>query len=231
MADPVDTPRRTLTSAVTPAVAAAILAALGALLLVSRNGENQPATDPALRDCILEQADAVGGPIDLIDTSGAHVTQADFAGQPAVVYFGFTHCPDVCPTTMYTLAQALAEPDGYDVQPVLITVDPGRDTAAVLDAYVHTDGFPAGLVGLTGSETQIEAAKRAFRVYASRAPVAGATADNYSVDHSSFLYVMDSQWRTRAIIPTMRREDPSSAPTPTPPEAIAACIASGLDRS
>ena len=235
MADPVETPRRNLTRAVAPAVAAAVLAALGALFLVSRNGIEQNAqTDPALRDCILEQTDAIGGPIDLVDPNGARVTQADFAGQPAVVYFGFTHCPDVCPTTMYTLAQALAQPNGYDVQPVLITVDPARDTPAVMGAYVHTDGYPSGLVGLSGSEAQIEAAKRAFRVYAARAPIASAAPDVYNVDHSSFLYVMDGQWRPRAVVPTMRRSDPNNPTSPmiaTPPETIAACIAAGLERS
>src|SRR6185295_12855525 len=144
----------------------------------------------------------------LVDSNGAHVTQADFAGQPAIVYFGFTHCPDACPTTMYTLAEALAEPGGYDVQPVLITVDPERDTAAVMGQYVHTEGFPAGLVGLTGSSAQIEAAKRGFRVYATRAPIEGAPADVYNVDHTSFLYVLDRNWRTVAVTPTVKRERP-----------------------
>lgn len=230
---PTETPRRNLTGAMIPALGAAGLAAVCALLLVSTNHAKQAAA-PAPQDCILQGADAVGGPINLLDSNGEHVTQADFSGQPAVVYFGFTHCPDACPTTMYTLAQALAEPGGYDVTPVLISVDPQRDTPEVMRAYTHTQGFPAGLVGLTGSEAQVDAAKQAFRVYASRSPIEGAPADVYNVDHTTFLYVLDRHWRTVAITPTVKRErpeDPRSAQVAIPAAQVAACIAAGLDRA
>lgn len=199
-----------------PAVAAAVLAGVAALLIVGRFG----APEALPQNCILQNADAVGGPIELLDARGATVTQADFAGEPAVVYFGFTHCPDVCPTTMYMLAEALAERDGYDVQPILITVDPERDTPEVMGEYVRTDGFPAGLQGLTGERFQVDAAKTAFRVYSARAPIEGAPADVYNVDHSSFLYVMDGEWRTRAIVSTVGAS----------PQDIARCIAAGLSR-
>lgn len=229
------TPRRNLTGAVIPALGVAGLAAVAALLLVSTNHAKQQSAAAAVpRDCILDGANAVGGPINLLDSNGSAVTQADFAGQPAVVYFGFTHCPDACPTTMYTLSQALAEPDGYDVTPVLITVDPERDTPTVMRAYTHTQGFPAGLVGLTGSAAQVDGAKNVFRVYSSRSPIEGAPADTYNVDHSSFLYVMDSHWRTVAITPTVKRErpdDPTSTLVAVPAEDIARCIAAGLERS
>lgn len=234
MNQPTETPRRNLTGAMIPALGVAGLAAVGALLLVSTNHSKQVAATHAPQDCILQGADAVGGPINLLDSNGGHITQADFAGQPAVVYFGFTHCPDACPTTMYTLTQALSAPGGYDVTPVLITVDPERDTPEVMRAYTHTQGFPAGLVGLTGSAAQVEAAKQAFRVYASRSPIEGAPADVYNVDHTSFLYVMDSRWRTVAITPTVKRErpeDPTSAQVAVPPAEVAACIAAGLDRA
>lgn len=219
MSEPVETPRRNLTGAIVPALAVAALAALGALLLVGRNGEQSPRT-PVVENCIIEGADAVGGPITLVDSNGATVTQADFAGAPAVVYFGFTHCPDICPTTMYALATALAEPGGYDVQAVLVSLDPERDTPEVMGAYVRTDGFPAGLVGLTGTREQVDAAKAAFHVYSARAPIEGAGADVYNVDHSSFLYVLDGQWRTRAIINTVAAT----------PDQMAQCIAVGLER-
>ena len=127
------------------------------MLLVGTNGGDRQAA-AASRDCIQQNVDAVGGPIDLVDSNGAHITQADFAGEPAVIYFGFTHCPDVCPSTMYTLAEALAAPGGYDVQPILITVDPERDTPQRMGEYTHTDGFPPGLVGLSGTRAQIDAA-------------------------------------------------------------------------
>ncbi|UPT61323.1 MAG: SCO family protein [Hyphomonadaceae bacterium JAD_PAG50586_4] len=173
MAEPVETPRRNLTGAVVPAVAAAALAAVGTMLLVGRNGGEKTAELPVIENCILEGADAVNGPIELVDSNGTTVTQADFAGDPAILYFGFTHCPDICPTSMYTLAAALAEPNGYDVQPVLISLDPERDTPEVMGAYVQTDGFPQGLTGLTGTRAQVDAAKRSFHVYSARAPIEG----------------------------------------------------------
>ncbi|MEZ5958293.1 MAG: SCO family protein [Hyphomonadaceae bacterium] len=231
MAEPVETPRRNLTGAVVPAVAVAGLAALGAMLLVGTNGDGKQAAVP--RDCILENVDAVGGPIELADSNGARVTQADFAGQPAVIYFGFTHCPDICPNSMYALSEALAAPGGYDVQPILITVDPERDTPQRMGEYAHTDGFPPGLVGLSGTREQINAAASTFQVHHAKAPIEGAPADVYNVDHSSLLYVLDRNWRTVSIIQTMSRAnplDPDSPMTPTSPENIAACIAAGLER-
>jgi protein SCO1/2 len=232
MSDPVETPRRNLTGAIVPALALAGLAAVAALVLSSTNNQQRPDVP---QDCIIENADAVGGPIDLVDASGARVTQADFAGEPAVVYFGFTNCPDICPTSMYSLGEALALPGGFDVRSILITVDPGRDTPARMGEYVRTQGFPPGLVGLSGQEQQVQAAISAFRVYARRAePEPGAPADIYNVDHSSLLYVLDGQWRTVAIVPTMTRRDPANPQSPmgpVPPETIAACISAGLERA
>lgn len=233
MAEPVETPRRRLTGAIVPALAAAALAAIGAMLLVGRNGEG-PTDRAELGNCILEGADGVGGPIDLVDPNGSRITQADFAGQPAVVYFGFTHCPDVCPTSMYAIGEALAADDGYDIQSVLITVDPERDTPQVMGEYARTEGFPSGLLGLTGSPAQIDAAKQAFRVYSSRAEIPGAPANVYNVDHSSMLYVMDANWNTVAIMPTMSRADPTDPRSPmvaAPVAQISACIAAGLERA
>ncbi|MBK6703219.1 MAG: SCO family protein [Caulobacteraceae bacterium] len=233
MAEPVETPRRNLTGAVIPAVAVAGLAALGAMLLVGTNHDGAKQT-VATRDCIQQNVDAVGGPIGLVDANGARVTQADFAGQPAVIYFGFTHCPDVCPTTMYTLAEALAAPGGYDVQPILITVDPERDTPQRMGEYTHTDGFPPGLIGLSGTRAQIDAAAAAFQVHHSRSPIPGSPDDVYNVDHSSLLYVVDRNWRTVSIIQTMNRADPldpASPLVPVAPENIAQCIAAGLERA
>lgn len=232
MGEPEQTPRRNLTGAVIPAVAVAGLAALGAMLLVGTNGGGKQAAIP--RDCIVENADGVGGPIDLVDSNGARVTQADFAGEPAVIYFGFTHCPDICPTSMYALGEALAAPGGYDVQPILITVDPERDTPQRMGEYAGTDGFPPGLVGLSGTREQINAAASAFQVHHSKAPIADAPANVYNVDHSSLLYVLDGNWRTVSIIQTMNRADPmdpTSPLVPAAPETIAACIAAGLERS
>jgi protein SCO1/2 len=216
---PVETPRRSLTRAVIPAIAAAALAALAALLLASRNSGDNAAT-AVNQNCILEGADAVGGPIELVDTSGATLTEADFAGQPAVLYFGFTHCPDICPTSMYLLGEALQLQGAPDVQTILVSVDPERDTPQRMGEYVRTEGFPEGLVGLTGSTAQVDAAKRAFHVYAGRAPIPNAPDDVYTVDHSSMFYIVDGQWRTRSILRTAGAT----------PEQLAQCISAGLER-
>ncbi|MGD9965098.1 MAG: SCO family protein [Hyphomonadaceae bacterium] len=227
---PVETPRRNLTGAIVPALAVAGLAAIGAMWLVGANGFGGKQTAPP-RDCILENADGIGGPIDLVDGNGAHVTQADFAGEPAVVYFGFTHCPDMCPGAMYQLSEALALPGGYDVQPILISFDPARDTPERMRAFVRTEGFPAGLTGLTGTPEQTGAAARAFQVYYSQ--VGGGSPETYDFDHSSLLYVLDGNWRTVAAMQTMRPlnpMDPRSPAAPVAPEEIAACIAAGLER-
>jgi protein SCO1/2 len=230
-----ETPRRNLTAAVVPALAAAALAAVGAMLLVGQNGAERAKQASVPRDCIIENADGVGGAIDLLDSNGSRVTQADFAGEPAVIYFGFTHCPDICPTSMYAVAEALAQPGGYDVQPILITVDPERDTPARMGEYVRTGGFPEGLSGLSGTRPQIDAAASAFQVTQMRMPPeAGAPADQYAVNHSSMLYVVDANWRTVSIMQTLNRADPMdprSPLVPASPQAIAACIAAGLERA
>jgi protein SCO1/2 len=135
---------------------------------------------------------------------------------------------------MYAIAEALAQPGGYDVQPILITVDPARDTPERMRDYVATEGFPSGLVGLTGSRRQVDAALAAFHAYGrAQPPAPGAPANVYNVDHTSFLYVVDDGWRTVAIIPTTRRErpeDPTSPVVAAPVEDIAACVAAGLEQ-
>jgi protein SCO1/2 len=112
-----------------------------------------------------------------------------------VVFFGYTQCPDVCPTTMAELAQVRRAlgPDGERLQGVFVTVDPERDTAAVLKAYV--DNFNAGFVGLRGSAEQTQTAAREFKVFYAKAP--GKTETSYTIDHTAGAYVFDTQGRIR----------------------------------
>lgn len=140
----------------------------------------------------------IGGAFTLINQDAEPVTQADFAGRPMLVYFGFTYCPDVCPLSLDILGAALdilaaTAPDKAALlQPVFISVDPARDTPAQLKDYLSY--FHPRLTGLTGSPEQIDAVKRAFRVYAAKAAKVNANG-HYNVDHSSFFYLMDGDNR------------------------------------
>jgi len=154
---------------------------------------------------------SLGGPFSLTDHTGRAVTERDFEGRWRLVYFGFTFCPDVCPTELGTIASALdvLGAEGERVTPILITIDPERDTPAQLADYVHR--FHPRLVGLTGTAEQVAEAARRFRVYYARArQVAGS---DYVMDHSSFIYLVGPDSRVRAMF---RPE--------TPPEAIAAAL-------
>ncbi|MDX2237526.1 MAG: SCO family protein [Hyphomonadaceae bacterium] len=215
---PAPKPRTSLAGVAVPLVASLGVVGLGVAWFAQESQRpSLPATPP--QGCILGGLDRVGGPIALQDINGRPVTEADFAEGPSLVYFGFTHCPDICPTTMYLIADALNQlgPEGASLQPILITVDPERDTTDVMDAYVDTSGFPEGLVGLTGTPDQVRAvAVDGFKVSYRKVQVEGAT--DYTIDHSSMAYVMDDAWRTRALYNTIGGT----------PEGLAGCIRMAL---
>lgn len=148
-----------------------------------------------------QQSVDIGGPFTLINQDGATVTEADFAGRPMLVFFGFTYCPDVCPMSLDLLGAALdklaetAPEKAARLQPVFISVDPARDTPAQMKDYLSY--FHPSLTGLTGSQAQIDAVKRVFRVYAARAKDTDANG-HYNVDHSSLFYLMDGDNRYAA---------------------------------
>jgi protein SCO1/2 len=137
-----------------------------------------------------------GRELSLPDVDGRTRTLADFAGKVTVVFFGYTQCPDVCPTTMAELAQIKRsfEADGTRLQAVFVTVDPERDTPAVLKRYVG--GFDPAFVALRGSPEQTVAAAKSFRVYYSKAPGKGGTG-SYTIDHTAGAYVIDARGRLR----------------------------------
>ena len=131
----------------------------------------------------------------LPDADGQRRTLADFKGKVVVVFFGFTQCPDVCPTTLLELAavkKALGA-DGARVQGIFITVDPERDTPALLKAYVNN--FGADFVALRGTPEETLATAKAFKVFYAKVP--GSKPDNYTVDHTAASYVFDAQGRVR----------------------------------
>jgi protein SCO1/2 len=140
---------------------------------------------------------SVGGPFALTDDHGHAVTDASYRGRWMLVYFGYTFCPDVCPTELQTISAALDKlgPQAAQVVPLFITVDPERDTPAALADYVKL--FDDRLIGLTGTPQQIAAVARAYRVYYAKVTPKDST--SYLMDHSSFVYLVGPDGQLRAL--------------------------------
>jgi protein SCO1/2 len=135
---------------------------------------------------------AVGGPFHLVDQNGKPVSDTDMKGHPFLVFFGFTHCPDVCPTTLFELSEVLRAlgPDADRTGALFITVDPERDTPASMKDYLSS--FDPHLRGLTGDPAAVNTAIKAYRVYAKKVPVEGG---DYTMDHTAIVYLMDKDGR------------------------------------
>lgn len=142
---------------------------------------------------------AIGGPFTLANAAGKQVTDRDFRGKYLLVYFGYTYCPDVCPTTLTTLSAALPMlgTKADRVQPLFITVDPKRDTPVVIGQYAAA--FGPRIIGLTGTGEQIAAVEKEYRVYAAEHRT-GPGPNDYSMDHSSIIYLMAPDGRFIAPI-------------------------------
>lgn len=168
--------------------------------------------------CATTGINRVGGPISLVDQTGKAVTQSDFVGQPTLLYFGFANCPDICPTSLQALRAAMDSraADAPAVRTVLVSLDPERDTPEVLSRYVSSDAFPKGLIGLSGTVAQVDAAADAFKVLHQKRAEPGSAVD-YVIDHSSLFYLMGADWRPKAVFPSS-----------LPPAEMAACIDAGL---
>lgn len=140
----------------------------------------------------------IGGELRLLDPDGKPRALADFRGKVVVVIFGYTQCPDVCPTTLADFASAVKKlgPDAAQVQVLFVTLDPRRDTAELLRQYVPA--FDPAFIGLRGDAAATAKATREFRIYAQERP--GKTPDPYTVDHSAQSFVFDRQGRVRLII-------------------------------
>jgi protein SCO1/2 len=170
-----------------------LLAMLLAGVLLAGCGKEQP----TFRSTDITGA-ALGREFQLTDHDGKPRTLADFRGKVLVVFFGFTHCPDVCPTTLAELAKArkLLGPQGERVQVVMVTVDPERDTPEVLKQYVTA--LDPSFVGLTGDPEAIARTAKEFKVFYQKSP--GSSPQTYSVDHSSGTFVFDPAGRIRLLV-------------------------------
>jgi protein SCO1/2 len=150
---------------------------------------------------------AIGGPFKLIDQDGKPLTDQDMKGKPFLVFFGYTHCPDICPTTLFELSEVLHAmgKDAGRVNALFITVDPDRDTAAVMKDYLSS--FDPHLRGATGTQQQIDVVEKEYRVYAKKVPTKDG---DYSMDHSAVVYLMDKDGRFVAPF-TLSKRSPAEA--------------------
>jgi len=153
-------------------------------------------------------ASAIGGPFQLIDQDGKPISDDALKGRPSLVFFGYTHCPDVCPATLFDISEVLRAlgPDADKTAALFVTVDPERDTPAAMKDYLSS--FDPHLRGATGSDKAIESIEKEYRVYAKKVP---ADHGDYSMDHTALVYLMDKQGRFVAPFSLKRRPEESAA--------------------
>jgi protein SCO1 len=144
---------------------------------------------------------AVGGPFNLVDQNSKPISDQDLKGQPFLVFFGFTHCPDICPTTLFEVSEVLRSlgPQAK-ARALFVTVDPERDTPAVLKDYLSS--FDPRVIGVTGDPAAVAAMTKAYRVYAKKVPL---DAGGYTMDHTALVYLMDKDGRFVAPFNMKRR--------------------------
>ncbi|MEM7768659.1 MAG: SCO family protein [Pseudomonadota bacterium] len=193
-------------------------AAIAALAMMALSGCSdggpQPTAGGAEAGCLTRAYEQIGGPISLVDHEGNAVTEAAFKGEPSLVFFGFTYCPDVCPMTLVTIDQALkALPEGTEPpRTILVSIDPERDTPEALATYLSTDAFPDKITGLTGTPEQVRAAADAFIADYSRIDQPESLGE-YTMSHTDLVYFMDGNWEQKTFFPST-----------TPPDEMARCL-------
>ncbi len=165
-------------------VAAAAVIAGGEYLMITRNQVPSPL------------AGGIGGTFTLVDDNGKPFTRRDLLGKPAIIYFGYTFCPDVCPTTLTHISAWLHAlgPAAARLRAVFVTIDPARDTPSVMKSYLSH--FDPTIIGLTGTPAQIATIARDYKVYYKKVPTPGG----YTMDHSSFIYLMTAKGQLATLI-------------------------------
>jgi len=154
------------------------------------------------------QAAAIGGPFRLVDQDGRAVTEQDLKGKPFLVFFGFTHCPDVCPTTLFDVSEVMRNlgGDADRTAALFITVDPERDTPDMLKDYLGS--FDPHVRGLTGDAAMLAAVAKAYRVYFKKVPL---DQGGYTMDHTAIVYLMDKDGRFVSPFSLKRTTDAAAA--------------------
>jgi protein SCO1/2 len=192
------TARQSRLLVVCAAFAAGLVLCLGAITLIAGTNFSGKALAPI----------AIGGPFRLIDQNDKAVTDQDMKGKPFLVFFGFTHCPDVCPTTLFDVSEVLRSlgPDADRAGALFITVDPERDTTAALKEYLAS--FDPHLRGLTGDADALAAVAKEYRVYYKKVPLDGG---EYTMDHTAIVYLMDKDGRFVSPFSLKRKPDVAAA--------------------
>jgi protein SCO1/2 len=192
------TPRTTRLLLVLGAFTAGLVLCFGAIALIT--GPRQSTT--------AFQAPVIGGPFRLVDQDGKAVTDQDLKGKPFLVFFGFTHCPDVCPTTLFDVSEVMRSlgPDADRTAALFITVDPERDTAPTLKEYLGS--FDPHVHGLTGDAAALAAVAKGYRVYYKKVPLDGA---DYTMDHTAIVYLMDKDGRFVSPFSLKRKPEVAAA--------------------
>lgn len=142
-----------------------------------------------------------GVPFELVDQTGSTITEAAFRGRPTALFFGFTHCPEICPTTLYELDGWLdaADPEGGNIGAYFITVDPERDTPELLGSYVS--GVSDRIIGISGAPENIADVVKGFNIYAKKVPVDSGDPDSdYTMDHTASVFLLDAEGRFKGTI-------------------------------
>jgi protein SCO1/2 len=163
--------------------AAGALATAGALLVA-----------PPPPKSITSGTAAIGGPFTLVSTDGKSVSDQSYRGKWLLIFFGYTFCPDACPTALTNISAALEKlgPDASNLQPLFVTVDPQRDTSQVMAEYLKS--FDPRIVGLSGTQAQIDNVAKEYRIYVARQK-SDTDDGNYLVSHSAYVYLMDAKGR------------------------------------
>lgn len=157
-------------------------------------------TGLAVRKGILgsqEQSAAIGGPFHLVDQNGKAVDEKVLKGKWSAVFFGFTYCPEACPTTLFALGQTEKLLNARDFQTVFVSVDPARDTPAQLSTYLSNSAFPRAAVGLTGTSDQVASVAKAYHVFYQKA----GEGPGYTINHSTITYLMSPRGQFVCVIP------------------------------
>ena len=191
-------PRTTRLLLILSAFLAGLILCFTVVLIVTGRGPESFASTSA----------AIGGPFNLTDQNGKPITDRDLKGRPSLIFFGFTHCPEVCPTALFDISEILGRlgPDSSKVNAVFITVDPERDTPAVLKDYLSS--FNPRLTGVGGDPEQLAAVAKAYRVYYKKVPTKDG---DYTMDHTAIVYLMDKNGKFVAPFSLKRKPEDAAA--------------------